>query len=153
MESGFPPLTNPVSVSFQADAVANMMTTAGYFSVLLSLASQPLFPRARFLKTLLYCILASGLSLALCVLALFCAVKARENSGGSVQGQYFSYNSSACAVSGVFLFFMIWYVFLGSALFRYSLRLKIGILEVGLATRFVRGSQPSIKTQGYAFLC
>lgn len=86
-----------------------MMSTGGYFSVLLSIASQPLYPRAKFLKILSLCLIASGLSFALCCLAIFCAMRARDqNSAASVQGDHFTYNPDAAAVCGVFLFFMIW---------------------------------------------
>lgn len=85
------------------------MTTGGYFSVLLSIASQPLYPRAKYLKILSFCLIASALSFALCCLAIFCAMKARDhNSAASVQGEYFTYNPDAAAVCGIFLFFMIW---------------------------------------------
>ena len=88
-----------------------MMSTGGYFSVILSIASQPLYPRAKFLKSLSFCLIASALSFALCCLAIFCAVKARDNnSDATVQGEHFAYNPDAAAVGGVFLFFMIWYV-------------------------------------------
>lgn len=87
-----------------------MLTTSGYFSVLLSIASQPLFPRAKFLKILSLCLIASGVSFALCCLAIFCAMKARaHNSIATVQGEHFTYNPDAAAVCGVFLFFMIWW--------------------------------------------
>lgn len=86
-----------------------MLTTSGYFAVLFSIASQPLFPRAKYLKILSFCLIAMGVSFALCCLAIFCAMKARaHNSSASIQGEYFTYNPDAAAVSGVFLFFMIW---------------------------------------------
>ncbi|PKS04890.1 hypothetical protein jhhlp_008254 [Lomentospora prolificans] len=85
------------------------MTTSGYFAVLLSIAAQSLYPRAKFLKILSISIISSALSFALCCLGIFCAVKAREhNNAASIQGKYFTYNPDAAAVSGVFLFFMIW---------------------------------------------
>lgn len=86
-----------------------MLSTSGYFSVLFSIAAQPLFPRAKYLKILAFNLIALGLSFALCCLAVFCAMRARaHNSEASVQGEYFTYNPDAAAVCGVFLFFMIW---------------------------------------------
>jgi hypothetical protein len=61
------------------------------------------------MKIMVYNLLSTCTSAALCSLAVLSAVKAKEHtipSGGSLD----DYNSSACAVSAVWLIFAIWFV-------------------------------------------
>lgn len=103
----------------QSDAVANTTLTIGYLAALISVVSQALTPRAKFLKIILFDLLATCVSASLCCLAIFCAVKARQNSGdgdpitsssssSSGGGGGSSYNSNASAVSAIWLIAMIW---------------------------------------------
>lgn len=102
----------------QSDAVANTTLTIGYLAALISVVSQALTPRAKFLKIILFDLLATCVSASLCCLAIFCAVKARQNSGdgdpitsssssSSGGGGGSSYNSNASAVSAIWLIAMI----------------------------------------------
>ena len=69
-------------------------------------------PRAKFMKIMLFDLLSTCVSASLCCLAVFSAVKARQhstptNASDSVKN---GYNSDACAVSAIWLIFMIWFV-------------------------------------------
>jgi hypothetical protein len=98
---------------YQSNAIADITLTVGYLSALISVLSQALTPRAKFLKIFLFDLLATCVSASLCCLAVFCAVRAREHtiasttttSDGDGDG---GYNSSACAVSGIWLIVLIW---------------------------------------------
>ncbi|KAL5339387.1 MFS transporter [Aspergillus crustosus] len=94
----------------QSDAIADITLTAGYLSALISVLSQSLMPRTKFLKIMLFDLLAICVSASLCCLALFCAVKAREHNTPSDASESVKngYNSDACAVSAIWLIFMIW---------------------------------------------
>lgn len=98
----------------QSDAVANTTLTIGYLAALLSVLSQALTPRAKFLRIMLFDLLATCVSASLCCLAIFCAGKARQNSGDqaptttSSSSSSSTYNSSASAVSAIWLIAMIW---------------------------------------------
>lgn len=64
------------------------------------------------MKIMLFDLLATCVSASLCCLAVFCAVKARQNSTpvDASEGVRNGYNSDACAVSAVWLIVMIWFV-------------------------------------------
>ncbi|CEL02284.1 hypothetical protein ASPCAL03455 [Aspergillus calidoustus] len=102
---------------YQTDAISDITLTVGYLSALISVLSQALTPRAKFLKIFLFDFLATCVSASLCCLAVFCAVRAREHtahsrpdsaSSNSTSGDGGDYNSSACAVSGIWLIVLIW---------------------------------------------
>lgn len=96
----------------QSSAVANTTLTIGYLAALISVLSQALTPRAKFLRIMLFDLLATCVSASLCCLAIFCAEKARQNSGDQTPSTSSSsistYNSSASAVSAIWLIAMIW---------------------------------------------
>jgi hypothetical protein len=78
----------------------------------MSVVAQGLMPRAKFIKIMFFNLAAVCVSASLCCLAVFCAVKAREhnispNASESVRD---GYSSDACAVAGIWLIVMIWYV-------------------------------------------
>ncbi|EAW13475.1 uncharacterized protein ACLA_055220 [Aspergillus clavatus NRRL 1] len=94
----------------QSSAVADITTTIGYLAALMSIVAQALMPRAKFMKIMLFNLIAVCVSASLCCLAVFSAVKARQHAtppdaSESVRN---GYNSDACAVSGVWLIVMIW---------------------------------------------
>lgn len=64
------------------------------------------------MKIMFFDLLATCVSASLCCLAIFCAVKARQNSTpvDASEGVRNGYNSDACAVSAVWLIVMIWFV-------------------------------------------
>lgn len=65
-----------------------------------------IMPRAKFIQMMILDILAVCLAAALALLMMFCSVKAREHTEVTPK----DYNSSASAVSGVWLFFQIYMV-------------------------------------------
>lgn len=75
----------------------------------MAIVSQCLLPRGKFLKIMFSIILATCASASICCLAVLSAVRARidNHSTSDVQGPY---DSSACAVSAVWLLFAIWCV-------------------------------------------
>ncbi|KAL4861310.1 hypothetical protein BDV12DRAFT_180454 [Aspergillus spectabilis] len=94
----------------QSDAIADITLTTGYLSALISVLSQALMPRAKFMKIMLFDLLATCVSASLCCLAVFCAVKAREHNtpidaSESVKN---GYSSDACVVSAIWLVVLIW---------------------------------------------
>ncbi|KAL3474306.1 hypothetical protein BJX99DRAFT_260576 [Aspergillus californicus] len=95
---------------YQSNAIADITLTIGYLSALISVLSQALMPRAKFMKIMLFDLLATCVSASLCCLAVFCAVKARQHNTPSdaTEAIRTGYNSDACAVSGVWLIVMIW---------------------------------------------
>ncbi|KAJ3540570.1 hypothetical protein NM208_g5008 [Fusarium decemcellulare] len=96
--------------SHQSTAVANITVTTGYLATLISVSAQCLLPRAKYLKILLFALLASCMAAALCCLACYTAIKAR-GSRGTVDGVDVGlgvYDSAASAVSGIWLFVTIW---------------------------------------------
>ncbi|KAF4997390.1 hypothetical protein FDECE_12098 [Fusarium decemcellulare] len=96
--------------SHQSTAVANITVTTGYLATLISVSAQCLLPRAKYLKILFFALLASCMAAALCCLACYTAIKARgsHSTGDGVNTGLGVYDSTASAVSGIWLFVMIW---------------------------------------------
>lgn len=106
---------------YQNSNVANHFLTIGYLIPIMSILSVPAFPRARFIQNLLVTSLLVCLAAAISLFAMWCAVKARENTthisqdalnNGPVPGAQVSpsYNAAASAVMGIWLFFEVWLV-------------------------------------------
>ncbi|KAJ5261147.1 hypothetical protein N7478_011742 [Penicillium angulare] len=95
---------------YQSSAISDITTTIGYLSALISVLSQALMPRAKFMKIVFYDLLSTCVSASLCCLAIFCAVKAREHDlpPDASESERNGFNSDACAVSAIWLIFMIW---------------------------------------------
>ncbi|KAJ5931057.1 hypothetical protein N7466_006550 [Penicillium verhagenii] len=95
---------------YQSSAISDITTTIGYLSALISVLSQALMPRAKFMKIIFYDILSACVSASLCCLAVFCAVRAREHNtpADASESVRTGYNSDACAVAAIWLIFMIW---------------------------------------------
>ncbi|KAJ5119381.1 hypothetical protein N7448_010050 [Penicillium atrosanguineum] len=89
---------------YQSTAISRITSTIGYLSALISVLSQGLMPRAKFMKIMFYDLLSTCVSASLCCLAIFCAVKAREHNTPRPDG----FSSDACAVAAIWLIFMIW---------------------------------------------
>ncbi|GAB7357843.1 hypothetical protein MBLNU230_g0014t1 [Neophaeotheca triangularis] len=110
--------------AFQANAYASFFTTIGYLVAVGSILAIPAQPRAKFLQTMLYNLIFLFLASASSLLAMYCAVKARQHTseqasefGGpgtsglaSANAPTTRYNSSASAVAGVWLFFLVWMI-------------------------------------------
>ncbi|KAJ6115360.1 hypothetical protein N7486_001138 [Penicillium sp. IBT 16267x] len=95
---------------YQSSAISDITTTIGYLSTLISVLSQALMPRAKFMKIIFYDILSACVSASLCCLAVFCAVRARQHNtpADTSESVRTVYNSDACAVAAIWLLFMIW---------------------------------------------
>lgn len=119
-KGGLPPT---IALAFyQAQPVANTFTTLGYLVAIISIIGFCIMPRARFLQTLLLNLLSSCIGAAMALLMIFCTVQARLHTttpaGELPSGQQsptpgaslVMYNSSASAVSAIWLFFQIYLV-------------------------------------------
>ncbi|RAK96940.1 uncharacterized protein BO80DRAFT_496617 [Aspergillus ibericus CBS 121593] len=95
---------------YQSSAIADITTTIGYLSALISVLSQALTPRAKFMRIMFFDLLSTCVSASLCCLAVFCAVRAREHNtpAGASETVRNGFSSDACAVSAIWLIFMIW---------------------------------------------
>lgn len=85
--------------------VADEYTTLGYLVAIISVLGFAIMPRAKFIQMMIFDVLAVCLAACFALLTMFSSVKAREHTQSNG-----SYNSSASAVSAVWLFFQIWLV-------------------------------------------
>ncbi|KAK3069449.1 hypothetical protein LTR53_012208 [Teratosphaeriaceae sp. CCFEE 6253] len=102
--------------AYQSTAWAETYTTIGYLVGIMTILSLPILPRAKFLQTMLVNVFVTCLGCAVALLAMYCCIRARINSetrngtGGGTSGlasggaPTTTYNSSASAVAGVWLF-------------------------------------------------
>lgn len=67
-------------------------------------------PRARFIQMIILDVLAVCVAASMALLMIYCCVKARQNTTSGTKTAVGNYNSSASAVSGVWLFFQIFVV-------------------------------------------
>ncbi|KAJ5885425.1 hypothetical protein N7495_009935 [Penicillium taxi] len=95
---------------YQSDAISSITTTIGYLSALISVLSQALLPRAKFMKIMFFDLLATCVSASLCCLTILCAIKAREHGlpPNATESERNGFSSNACAVSAVWLILIIW---------------------------------------------
>ena len=102
---------------YQSTSVARVYSTLGYLVAIMSVISFAILPRAKFIQTMLFNIIGVCIGAALALLAIYCSVQARSHttprpqstSGGPSPGTALSgYNSSASAVSAIWLFFNIY---------------------------------------------
>ena len=98
---------------FQADAVANTFSTVGYLIAVGTILSSVLAPRAAYLEATACNIVFISTTTAVATLAMWTVIQARKHTTapGTPAG---AYNSSAAAVSGVWLFSMIYVINVGS---------------------------------------
>ncbi|KAH0342394.1 hypothetical protein KCU81_g5792, partial [Aureobasidium melanogenum] len=109
--------------AYEATDFADIFTTLGYLVAIMSILSFPIMPRAKFLQTWFLNMLSVAFAACIALLAIYCTVQARlhtettTRTGGSgtagtpAPGAPTStYNSSAAAVSGIWLFFEIWII-------------------------------------------
>lgn len=99
--------TELIAGRYQANSVASEFTTFGYLVAIVSIMGFPIMPRAKFIQLIIMDVLSVCSAAAFALLMMYCAVKARQNTEPSFTG---AYNSSASAVSGVWLFFQIYLV-------------------------------------------
>lgn len=105
---------------YQADSFSNLFTNIGYLIAIVSILSVVFRPRATYLQSLLLNLVFVCTTSAIVVLALFSIIKARENNpqpqfrndetGGLVAANILTspYNSNSAAVSGAWLFVLIY---------------------------------------------
>ncbi|KAK4178019.1 hypothetical protein QBC36DRAFT_299736 [Triangularia setosa] len=104
---------------YQAAPITAYFTTLGYLVPIVSVLALAILPPGKFLMNILLNLFSVCLGAAISMLALWSAVKARENtrssapppSSGTGGGQALTmvpYNSSQSAVCAVWLFFGIW---------------------------------------------
>ncbi|RDH38219.1 hypothetical protein BDQ94DRAFT_156886 [Aspergillus welwitschiae] len=95
---------------YQSSAISDITLTIGYLSALISVLSQALTPRAKFMRIMFFDLLSTCVSASLCCLAIFCAVRARQHntSPDASEAVRNGFSSDACAVSAIWLIFMIW---------------------------------------------
>ncbi|KAI5275458.1 hypothetical protein E4T47_01489 [Aureobasidium subglaciale] len=109
--------------AYQATNFAETYTTLGYLVGVVSILSFPIMPRSKFFQTWFLNMLSACFAACIALLAIYCAVQARLHtetrvrtggpgtSGTPAPGAATStYNSSAAAVSGIWLFFEIWII-------------------------------------------
>jgi hypothetical protein len=94
---------------YQSSAIADLTTTVGYLTAIMSIVSQCLLPRAKFIKIMFFNLLSTCVVAALCCLVIVCAVSVRQNDA-SPDSMLEVYDSSASAVCAVWLMFAIWFV-------------------------------------------
>ncbi|GES64700.1 MFS transporter [Aspergillus terreus] len=111
MAKGAIPSTIALAI-FQASPVASHFSTVGYLMAIVSVLGFAIMPRAKFVQMMFLDILAVCIAAAVCLLMMFCSVKARQHtetvSSAGLSPNDAPYNSSASAVSGVWLFFQIY---------------------------------------------
>ena len=93
---------------YQATPVAREFGSSGYIAAVIATLSFAMQPRAKFFQGLIRNILFTCLAVPIAILGLWCSRQAQLNtqSPGSTE----LYNSSAAAVSAIFLFFNVFAV-------------------------------------------
>ncbi|KAJ6121608.1 hypothetical protein N7512_004073 [Penicillium capsulatum] len=107
-KSGLDQPTILLMLKYQSTSVAHEFTTLGYLVAIVSILGFAIMPRAKFIQMMIFDILAVGVAACLALLTMYSSVKARQHTLNANATN--SYNSSASAVSGVWLFFQIWLV-------------------------------------------
>ncbi|MCJ1310085.1 hypothetical protein MMC25_003746 [Agyrium rufum] len=108
-----PPLI--ATAMYQATPVADTFVTVGYLVAIMSILSFSILPRAKFAQTMILNVIGVCIGAAVALLAIYCSVKARQHTSPPQKGSQgptpgttvVPYNSSASAVSAVWLFFNI----------------------------------------------
>ena len=92
---------------YQSDYFAGRFSVFGYLVSVVSILSNCLQPRVLFVKSMLVTLFLLMVGTCIALLAGFCTVKARQNTKTSAYSSKV-YNSSAAAVTGVWLISVIW---------------------------------------------
>ena len=92
---------------YQSNYFAGQFSTFGYLVSIVSILSNCLQPRVPFVKSILVTLLLLLIGTCVSLLAGYCNVKARQNTSTAATISE-PYNSSAAAVTGVWLFAIIW---------------------------------------------
>ena len=104
---------------YQSTAVAELYSTIGYLVAIMSVLSFAILPRSKYIQTTLFNIIGVCIGGAISLLEIYCSVQARAHTTSSVKttgngpspgAAVSTYNSSASAVSAIWLFFNIYLV-------------------------------------------
>ncbi|KAJ5101335.1 hypothetical protein NUU61_003557 [Penicillium alfredii] len=138
----------------QSDAISNITTTIGYLSALISVLSQGLMPRAKFMKIMFFDLVSVCVSASLFCLAVFCSVKAREHNlpAGASESDRNGFSSDACAVSAIWLIFMIWTANSLRALRPIELQDPMVAFSIFASVTITRGDMFTTLTEGFEFI-
>ena len=107
------------SCRYQSDAVSSIYGTQGYLVGVSSVYGLAVLPRAKFVQHIILCVFGICFGSAMAVLALWTAIQARQHTASDSSQ---SYNASASAICGIWLFVMIYLV--------HSLRAHYPILTI-----------------------
>jgi hypothetical protein len=94
---------------YQSDAISGAFGATGYLVAIGSILSTVLTPRAIYIESTISSILFVSLTTLVSIFAMWTVLKARETTTapGDAVG---TYNSSASAVSAIWLFFMVYVI-------------------------------------------
>ena len=104
---------------YQSTPVAELYSTLGYLVAIMSVLSFAILPRSKYIQTTLLNVVGVCIGAAVALLAIYCSVQARAHTsppvkatgnGPSPGAAVTTYNSSASAVSAIWLFFNIYLV-------------------------------------------
>ncbi|KAL8243718.1 hypothetical protein R6Q59_009976 [Mikania micrantha] len=91
----------------QSTSVGQDFDTVGYLPIIVTILMPPALPRMPYLRSLAFTLILLCITVCVTILAGYCSIQARLHtipSGGTPD----DYNSSAAAVSGIWLIFAIW---------------------------------------------
>lgn len=118
MVKGALPPTIAIAI-YQSSPVAAVFSTLGYLVAIMAVLSFPILPRSKFIQTNILNVIGVCIGAAVAVLEIYCSVQARahttqkppaSSNGPSPGAAVVEYNSSACAVCAIWLFFNIYIV-------------------------------------------
>ena len=104
---------------YQNTAFAKVYSTLGYLVAIMSVLSFAILPRSKYIQTMLFNVIGVCIGAAVALLEIYCSVQARAHTTPSVNATgkgpspgaaVTTYNSSASAVSAIWLFFNIYLV-------------------------------------------
>ncbi|KAJ5291788.1 hypothetical protein N7478_001039 [Penicillium angulare] len=104
-KTGLDKQTILLMIKYQATSVADEYSTLGYLIAIVSIMGFAIMPRAKFIQMMIFDVLAVCLAACFALLTMYSSVKARQHTQS---GSGSTYNPSASAVTGVWLFFQIW---------------------------------------------
>ncbi|KAL8705713.1 MAG: hypothetical protein Q9201_001188 [Fulgogasparrea decipioides] len=148
---------------YQNTGFADTYSTLGYLVAIMSILSFAIMPRAKFVQTMLFNIISICIGACIALLAIYCSVQARahttprpptgpkSSSGGpSPEAAVAPYNSSASAVSAIWLFFNI-YVSNMFRAWRPQLQFPVIMYSIFANVSSIYASQFATMAQGIAF--
>lgn len=104
---------------YQSSAVAKHYSSFGYLVAIMSVLSFAILPRSKYIQTMMFNVVGVCIGTAVSLLEIYCSVQARAHTSPSVKATgngpspgatVAPYNSSASAVSAIWLFFNIYLV-------------------------------------------